>query len=209
MDEATGTRRRPDDVHQRLLDAAERVFVRHGLTKATVTQISQEADVSLSVLYRHFDSKYDLFREAVLTPFLRFLEQWTQDIEGSRPRPSYEVTRNLIRAIFDQVGEHPHALSLLLAADVLFDRNSNERVHAQLSSVLDSLSVLAEGEVRRNGMPGAETIGLHTRLVFGMTLGVLQWQPWLLGHDSPADREGTIDAITNLVWHGVGRALGE
>lgn len=209
MSQEVAARRRPHDLHQRLLDAGERVFVRKGFAKATIADISAEADVAVSVLYRHFGSKAELFREAILTPFVDFLREWMKNIQGTQPKPSYQVTRQLIETIFDRVGAHPHALSLLMASDVLYEPEVQHDVHAQVGEVLNSLAQLATAEVERNGMPGADRIGLHTRCVFAMVLGILQWQPWLLGADNPGNREAVIEQVTQFVWNGAAHLLGE
>jgi len=47
----------PASTHQRLLDAAARVFARDGLTGATTRAIADEAGVNEVTLFRHFQSK--------------------------------------------------------------------------------------------------------------------------------------------------------
>ena len=68
-----------------ILDAAERVFVREGLTDAKMADIAAEAGASVGTLYNHFDSK-----EAVIASIAaRCHEQYTtavlQGLEGEDP----------------------------------------------------------------------------------------------------------------------------
>lgn len=54
-------RRRPPDQIDRLLDAAETVFLAQGLAKAQMADIAREAGVAAGTLYHYFDSKDALF----------------------------------------------------------------------------------------------------------------------------------------------------
>src|SRR5262245_30658992 len=45
-----------------ILDAAERVFGRHGFTEAKVAEIADEAGLAAGTLYKHFDGKEEIFR---------------------------------------------------------------------------------------------------------------------------------------------------
>lgn len=182
--------------------------MRDGFARARVTDIAGEAGVSLSVMYRHFGSKADLLREAILSPFLKFLEDWMNSIEVGRPRPSIEVTRNLVAMIFDNLQEHRGALSILMASDTLYDSSVRDDIQTRIGETLSSLSSLAASEVRRNGLPGADVIGFQTRLLFGMILGVVVWEPWILGADAPDERDDLIDGIARMAWYGTGTALG-
>lgn len=46
---------------ERILDAAARVIRDHGLAKASTKLIAQQAGLSEAMLYKHFDSKHELF----------------------------------------------------------------------------------------------------------------------------------------------------
>ncbi|HVU34217.1 MAG TPA: TetR/AcrR family transcriptional regulator [Opitutaceae bacterium] len=59
------TPRSPSDTHQRLLDAAARVFAQYGLAGATTRAIAEEAGVNEVTLFRHFQSKDRLLAEVV------------------------------------------------------------------------------------------------------------------------------------------------
>jgi AcrR family transcriptional regulator len=58
---------RAQETRQRLLDAAERVFARHGFAQGTVDLIADEAGVSMGALYHHFSGKEELFRALLAT----------------------------------------------------------------------------------------------------------------------------------------------
>lgn len=56
---------KPADTRQRLLDAAARVFARHGLAGSTTRAIADEAGVNEVTLFRHFGTKDRLLAAVV------------------------------------------------------------------------------------------------------------------------------------------------
>ena len=58
-----------NNTHQRLLDAAARVFARSGLEGATTREIAREAKVNEVTLFRHFRTKEKLLAEVVRRTF--------------------------------------------------------------------------------------------------------------------------------------------
>ncbi len=53
-----------------ILEAAEKVFSQKGYSRATVDDISDEAQFSKATIYRYFDSKSDIFSEIIMASFL-------------------------------------------------------------------------------------------------------------------------------------------
>lgn len=73
LESATANRRlRRLDRRDSLLTAATRAFARNGFEATSLDEIAQEAGISKVLLYRHFDSKADLYR-AVLERSLKRL----------------------------------------------------------------------------------------------------------------------------------------
>ena len=82
IQKAVQTRRRPAEVRELLISGAARVFKSKGYTQATIEDIVTEADVSPSVFWRHFRTKSELYREAMIEPFRQFLNDF---IGAKRP----------------------------------------------------------------------------------------------------------------------------
>ena len=55
-------RLRRDERREQILDAATRAFARAGYTATSLDDIAAEARLTRAMLYRHFDSKADLYR---------------------------------------------------------------------------------------------------------------------------------------------------
>jgi TetR/AcrR family transcriptional regulator, mexJK operon transcriptional repressor len=63
--------------HQAIMDAAMRVFLREGFTRASVDTIAAEAGVSKRTIYNHFDDKERLF----VSVFRATLDSVTRDFD--------------------------------------------------------------------------------------------------------------------------------
>src|SRR5579872_5166282 len=55
----------PIKPHDRVLDAAMRVFRRHGFRRSSIEQAAEEAGLTRQALYHHFKSKEALFRAVI------------------------------------------------------------------------------------------------------------------------------------------------
>ena len=74
----------PEDIHQRILDAALICFTQNGIKGSTTKAIAAEAKVSEMTLFRHFDTKQTLV-DALFEPVIRAHRQMQQgtDLEQS------------------------------------------------------------------------------------------------------------------------------
>ncbi len=70
---------------EKILEAAENVLRRYGLSKATVVDVARMLGVSHGSVYRHFASKAEL-REAVLRVWLSRVHDSLEIIAGRGPR---------------------------------------------------------------------------------------------------------------------------
>ena len=58
--------RNAEATKERILDAAEHLFAKHGFDGVTVRQIMSKAGADVALAYYHFKSKRDLFDAALL-----------------------------------------------------------------------------------------------------------------------------------------------
>ena len=80
---APATKTAPAETRQRVLDAAEKVFARDGISRATVRQITTEAGVNVAAVNYHFGSREGLI-EAVF-------ERHASEVNADRNRGLDEV----------------------------------------------------------------------------------------------------------------------
>lgn len=90
-----------DYSRQRILDAAYDLFGRIGYAATTVRMIAQQADVSLSAIPYHFESKWNLYQNVISiasAEFSDYFSDLTQEITKflSQPSPDASTARVLL-----------------------------------------------------------------------------------------------------------------
>ncbi len=113
---------RPSDpqARSRLLAAAERVFIAHGLDRAKVEDITRSAGLSKGAFYLHFRTKDDAFKE-ILSSALAELERILAENETARraapPGPYEELFGSWLEQdllIFECIWKHRPIMRLVL-----------------------------------------------------------------------------------------------
>ena len=124
--------RRPERREQ-ILRAAARAFGRAGFAGTSLDDVAQEAGVTRAILYRHFESKADLYR-AVLDQAQRHLAEAT----GA---PAF--TKDSIDGLLDAAAEDPDGFRLLFqhaAREPEFRAQMDELRAASIGVALDQLA---------------------------------------------------------------------
>lgn len=107
--------------HKAILDAAHNIFLAHGFSRAAMAEIAQEADVSTATLYKHFNSKEELFASVIDDALDRFggeipteladepVEEALQVAAKNYLKIQYEGGINaLIRVVIAEAASNPH-----------------------------------------------------------------------------------------------------
>jgi AcrR family transcriptional regulator len=191
---AQGERRRLPVAERRelIVEAAGRLFGERGYDGTRLDDIAAAAGVTKPILYRHFDSKRDLYL-ALLARHRDDLQSFT----GAMPAegPHRERLRAVLKIWLTYVEAHAYAWKMLFR-----DTGGGPQVHAFRQEVhARAREVLVEmirspGESR---IPTRELEPLAELLSMGMASLVLWWM------DNPnVSREALIDAMTR-VWMGL------
>ncbi len=85
----------PQDRKNRILDAAERCFARHGFHKSTMQDVAAECAMSPGNLYRYFSSKDDLVAGLAERDRERFMCDITVITAATDPRSAFEALGRL------------------------------------------------------------------------------------------------------------------
>ena len=94
----------------RILDAAMRVFRRHGFRRSSIEQAAEEAGLTRQALYHHFDSKEALFRAAIERLYENSLAA-----EIAAAKAAEEQGRDLADILIAEIGARLQALFASLA----------------------------------------------------------------------------------------------
>jgi AcrR family transcriptional regulator len=85
--------------HDRILDAAMRVFRLHGFRRSSLEQVAEEAGLTRQALYHHFSSKEALFRCAIERLYQRALA-----VEAAAAKAAQEADRDLADVVIAEIG---------------------------------------------------------------------------------------------------------
>lgn len=186
-----------------LLEAARELFIEKGYAGASTKEIAERAELSESMLFRHFGSKAGLFREAVLTPFQSYMSAFLDDWEA-RPRgrrDPVDEARDLYRGLYELLEDNGGLIRALIAAEL--SEGPLLRDGIPIGAILERFEkvALAESEIR-HFRPLDPTV--VTRLMFGMAFAVaLGGQTMYAGATRPQpDPETWIEEMAMLTIHG-------
>ena len=183
---AARTRLRPAERRATIIEAAGRLFGERGYEATTLDDVAAAAGVTKPILYRHFDSKRDLY--------LALLERHRDDlptfVEAIPPAgPLAERVRAVLDFWLDYVESHSYAWRMLFR-----DRGGGPEIDAFRAAVhARARGVLAEltGGVTGGAIPRHEREPLGELMSMGMASLVLWWL------ESPGvSREAVLDALT-------------
>jgi AcrR family transcriptional regulator len=209
-------RRSSETVRGAILDAATDEFTTSGYAQATMRTVAARAQVSLSVLYRHFSGKEELFAAAVTRPFTAFLEQfasaWSRFEE---PAGEAQLIEEFVRDLQASLTPQRRALLQLVAVSDGPNAALAADLRSSLATVVTEIGHIARVEARRRGRdPGLslQRVWLVISLVIGELL-MRPWKPEILGGSGvdpgvdsgvdPGGERSTQDAILRLLAHGL------
>lgn len=213
MEESTRVRRRPAEVRELLVEAATRVFKEKGFAQATTDDIAAEAGVAVSVMYRHFRNKSELFREAVVEPFLTSVRDFAATWQAQRDAPwdPFPLMRALLAYFYDSFVGHRDAVLGVAAVNGALDPDAGAEISEMLNQVFYQLRLIGESESARLGWFPPEDVELTVRLVIGMVMSAAVFDELILprpGRSDRPDRDRLLDHLSTLALYGLRRAPG-
>jgi AcrR family transcriptional regulator len=164
----------------RILTAAERLFAEKGFAGVSMPAIAKASGITAGAIYRHFDSKDDLFFEIV-----------KRAVQAARPDPpqaGFEAARDLPRMAGAWTGQ-PLKLLRELAVEIHSASAKHPRVRRLLRQSLDrQLSDLAGSimDAQRAGTLASGNPPLTATAAFAFILGLMHMEtlaPALVGDE--------------------------
>ncbi len=153
------------DKRERILDAAEQVFARHGFFAARVSAIAREAGVADGTIYLYFRNKDDL----LISLFERRMEQvnalLAQAIAGL---PPVEQLRAFVEAYLALIRDQPAAAEVLTIELRQSSKFMKEYENLRFGDFLRLLAgVIAAGQ-ERGDFDSAIPAPVAARMIFGI-----------------------------------------
>ncbi|MCV6981851.1 TetR/AcrR family transcriptional regulator [Mycolicibacterium pulveris] len=175
MPERWTRERRLEHTRNLLLDAAEEVFARKGLTGAALEDIAEVAGYTRGAIYSHFGAKEELFLAVVDRQRQRFLDGFNETIQSFGRLDELSVDELAER--WREVGNDPNraALNYELTLYLLRNPQARERLDSQRHETIRSLGEFIGKNVARLGatltMPADTLAQLILAVNDGVTLG--------------------------------------
>lgn len=164
--------RRIEHTRQILLDAAEEVFARKGLTGAALEEIADAAGFSRGIIYSQFGAKEKLFLAVVDRQRQRFLDGFAEVMMSFHRRSDVDLDELAQRWRDLSSGTDRAALGYELKLFLLRNPDARDRVAAQRLETIRALGEFISKNVARIG--GALTIDAETlaRVVLAANDGI-------------------------------------
>lgn len=206
MSETSPRRRSSDTVRGAILDAATEEFTTSGYAQTSMRAVAAAAQVSLSVLYRHFDGKQALFTSAVTRPFGTFLEQFASAWgELDQPADESRLVEEFVRDLQASLTPQRNALLQLVAVNDGPNADLAADLRSSLATVVTEVGHIAQLEATRRGRDprlSMQRIWLVMSLVIGELL-MRPWRPESLGESGSDPSQPMQQAILGLLAHGL------
>jgi AcrR family transcriptional regulator len=195
-------RRSAEEIKDRLIRAAREEFKRCGFVGATTASIARNADVTEAQLFRYFESKAELFREAVFDPlnthFAKFNAKHMSnlsEVENIRERTSLYIDE--LRQFIE---EHSKLLLALVVAQI-FTSGSLQGVGEidSLRNYFERGSAAMSSRIEKDAKVDPK---LLVRVSFAAILGCVIFKDWIFPPGLASDDEISA-AIIDFVIDGI------
>ena len=191
----TKRRMRAPERRKQLLEVARKVFGRRGYHTVTMDDVARESGVTKPILYDHFPSKRDLYRDLLEADLANLRQRVVEALETSAG--NRERIRASFQAYFDFVDEEGEGFRLLMQESVGAEREFQEMVFTFRDDVLQEVTKVILRESRGN-LDEREAADVALGLV-GMVEMVAQRNPGT----PKRDRARTVDTLVRLAWRGI------
>jgi len=181
-DPGVGRRLPRAERREQILVAANRAFARAGFADTSLDDVAKEAGITRVILYRHFDTKADLYRALLDRACTRLAEKVGTDDFGERAIP----------ALLDAAADDPDAFRLL------FRFAAREREFRDLTDTLNNASADVTHRNLAKQLPAGPWLDWAARLIPTVTTeAVIAWLD--AGQPDPAQAAERIGAAIDGV----------
>ena len=197
---ATQGRRKRGEPRRLLLAAAEQVFADKGY-QASTREIADRAGVSETLMFRYFGSKAGLFREAIVTPFVEFVDEFVEKsavLLDAEEDQLYDLTLAFVGGLYDLFTAHRGLVAMLWSSQAHSESDlAGQEALKDVSAALDKLVELGAHAARSRTARNE----IATRAVLSMVAGMAISAPTYGGRKPPA-RDAVVEEIAKIVYYG-------
>ena len=167
-----------EERRQQILDIAVDVFARLGYHGARTADIAAAAKIGEPTIYRYFESKADLYLQAVGQCGDRLLDNWGRIIDSSEN--AYQAIRQIGRWYYEESRRHPELLVLRFRT---YTESGDPEVTQHVREGYLRVARLVEGLYERAKMEGSLRQDADSSALawLFMAMGAIIDQTYLLG----------------------------
>jgi AcrR family transcriptional regulator len=182
---------------EEILEAAARLFARHGYADTDTQLLADELGVGKGTLYRYFPSKRDLFLAAV-DRAMRSLRQHVDSAVASAEDPLDQIAAG-VRAFLSFCADHPEFVELLMQERAQFKDRKKPTYFEHREASLERWraryrALIAAGRIRE--MPVEHITDVMSQLLYG-TIFI----NYFTGQQRPPEQQAR--EILDVVFHGI------
>ena len=177
----------------RLLQAAEEVFGELGYEKASITAITQAADVAQGTFYKYFPSKHAVFVELVIDFAVRVRDTLAAAARQGNPPSRAEVERRGFEAMFAFALEHPGLYHVVRESQFVAPRTYRWYYESFVAAYSENFM---QRHAASSRLIDVETLGWAMAGIADM-LG-LRWVVW----EKKVPPAAALDQLVELLAHG-------
>jgi AcrR family transcriptional regulator len=180
-------RRSREDVLALIRDAALQLFAERGYAGATTQEIARKADVSETLLFRHFGGKANLYDAVVSAPFLKIMESFGEE-QARADGGEAPNARKQSGELFDFFEQNREVFSALMLGSASAEGTDPVR----LAGLETTFRQAAEGVYAAYARAGKEPpfdLDIAVRLTFGMVAAAVLLRPMLFSASDATSEE--------------------
>ncbi|GLI33121.1 TetR/AcrR family transcriptional regulator [Desulforhabdus amnigena] len=191
-------RNKNEDKHQRILDAAVKVFARKGFYQSKVSEIAKAAGVADGTIYLYFKNKEDLLISVFEVEMQALVSKFRSAIAAEKDPPSQ--LRKIIAMHLSELQAYPELAAVFQVELRQSSRFMREYKKLELKQYLDLIGGIIEEGQRSGHFRQNLPVGLVKRAIFG-TLDELV-STWVLAGNR-YDLESLADSVTDIFLNGI------
>ena len=174
---------RQADRRRQILEAAVKVFARHGFHGSRVGDVAEEAGVAYGLVYHYFTSKEELLETIFRDTWTQMLER-VREVEASGV-PASEQVRQVTALLLRTWRRDPDLVRVLVR-----EVTRSQHVQQEIEEITEAMKVL-EGIIRSGQESGEFRPGIDPRLGAVVFYGALDevLTGWVLGQLPDRDED--------------------
>ncbi|NLI61220.1 MAG: TetR/AcrR family transcriptional regulator [Clostridiales bacterium] len=162
MKSNTSKRMSREERREQILESALNVFIANGYNGSTTMDIAKEAGISEVTLFRYFDSKKQIFLDAI-DPIL--ISSLKESLVASKNLESIEKLRYILKDRIKFISKHHEVIKLILM---------ESQINPEIAgfNYIDQITSLLQNSIKEAGID-LKNEGISLRLLMGSILSFL------------------------------------